>query len=349
MGGYYYRQLNAEEKSVYDGLCAGFTALAPVVRVRRLDGQRLADVFTVLRLDNPLLFYVPAFSWRFDGRAEHVEILPQYLFDKGKIRDQQRSLSRRIQRLTLPLAELDDWGREKAIHDFILENVRYDKLKKAYSHEIIGPLGQGVGVCEGIAKTVKVLCDAAGVPCIVALCEAAPELGIQYRHAWNLVQTGGRWHHLDATFDNSLQAGTPRYDYFNLDDSHIFRDHQAPLYPLPACADSSESYYRREKLSLTKAGDVENRVRQALRKKKETFVFHWRGGGLNREILSELLRRCGGAAAERGQFVTCSLNLPQSVIQLYFRTQPSGGQVITLQQPDEEREEDGGRTPDAVL
>ena len=28
--------------------------------------------------------------------------------------------------------------------------MHYDKLKKPYSHEIIGPLGQGVGVCEGI-------------------------------------------------------------------------------------------------------------------------------------------------------------------------------------------------------
>ena len=49
--------------------------------------------------------------------------------------------------------------KEKYVHDFICDNVRYDKLKKAYSHEIIGPLGQGVGVCEGIAKAVKVLLD----------------------------------------------------------------------------------------------------------------------------------------------------------------------------------------------
>ena len=52
----------------------------------------------------------------------------------------------------------------------IYENVRYDKLKKPYSHEIIGPLGQGVGVCEGIAKAVKVLCDALGLWCMIAIC-----------------------------------------------------------------------------------------------------------------------------------------------------------------------------------
>ena len=38
------------------------------------------------------------------------------------------------------------WEVLPKIHDFILEQVRYDKLKKPYSHEILGPLTQGVGV-----------------------------------------------------------------------------------------------------------------------------------------------------------------------------------------------------------
>ena len=45
-----------------------------------------------------------------------------------------------------PAKNFSDIEKEKYVHDFICENVRYDKLKKAYSHEIIGPLGQGVGV-----------------------------------------------------------------------------------------------------------------------------------------------------------------------------------------------------------
>jgi len=338
MSGYYYRQLNGEERAVYDGLYDGFTALAPAVRVRRLTPERLTDVFTVLRLDEPLLFYVPAFSWRAEARADHAEVLPRYLFDKGKIREQQLSLAARLRRVAAPLAGLDDWEKARAVHDFILENVRYDKLKKAYSHEIIGPLGQGVGVCEGMAKTVKALCDAAELPCIVALCRAAPEAGIRYRHTWNLVQVGGRWYHMDATFDNSLHSDGPRYDYFGLDDGHIFRDHQTPVYPLPACTDAAGSYYRREKLSLTKPEEVEDRVRQALRKKKETYVFHWRGGGLNQSLLTELAERCD-RAAERQRFVTYSVNLSQAVFQLHFQAQPPAEQGVTVQEPDEERED----------
>lgn len=73
--------------------------------------------------------------------------------------------------------KLSEWEKEKYVHDFICENVHYDKLKKSYSHEIIGPLGQGVGVCEGIAKSVKVLCDALGIWCMIAICGNNPEKG----------------------------------------------------------------------------------------------------------------------------------------------------------------------------
>ena len=43
---------------------------------------------------------------------------------------------------------MSEWEKEKYVHDFICQNVHYDKLKKAYSHEISGPLGdQEKGIC----------------------------------------------------------------------------------------------------------------------------------------------------------------------------------------------------------
>jgi hypothetical protein len=335
MTGYYAQQLNSVERDVYENLLAGFTALAPIIRVRRLEDKRLSDIFTFVRLDNPRLFYVPSYSYRYMPGAEHVEVLPQYLFEKGKILEHRRSLDARIARLTRPLEKMSAMEKEVAIHDFILSSVSYDKLKKAYSHEIIGPLGQGVGVCEGIAKAVKVLCDAAHLPCLTVLCGNDPENGVKYRHMWNLVQVGGKWYHLDATFDNSLQSGAPRYDYFNLDDKHIYRDHLPPIYPIPACADGNGFFYR--SISLTRPEDVENRVKQALRKKREIFVFHWRGGGLNRTILMDLLERCDALARERGKHVWCSVNMAQAVIQLRFGDH-AAEEAMTLEQPDEEQE-----------
>ena len=334
MAGYYYKMLSREQKTVYDALRAGFDALSPAIRVPRLEGAALSDAYNALKLDEPLLFFVVGFTYRFYPQADHVEVAPEYLFDKGKIKSHRAAVQTRIERLTRPLQGKSELQKEQAIHDFILENVRYDKLKKSYSHEIIGPLTQGVGVCEGIAKTVKALCDAVNLPCIVALSEAAPERGVRYRHAWNIITVEGKTYHVDATFDNSLQRGCKRYDYFNLDDKHIFRDHETLVFPVPPCTADKGYFYRA--LSFTKPEDVENRVRQALRKKQAQFVFHWRGGGLNREILRELLQRCEAAAQDKGKSVACSVNVAQAVIQLDFTDAPAGDVVV--QQPDEGNE-----------
>ena len=333
MDGFYYKGLNREEKSAYEQMRAGFESLAPAIRVARLEPARLAEVYLRLKLDTPLLFYVTGYSYRFYPGAEHVELLPEYLFDKGKIRTHQQAIAARIERLTRPLQGKSQLEKEMAIHDFILDSVRYDKLKKSYSHEIIGPLTQGVGVCEGIAKSVKVLCDAMGVECIIALSEANPEKGVRYRHTWNVLTIDGKRYHMDATFDNSLQRGTHRYDYFNLDDRHIFLDHEALVLPVPECTEDKGYYYR--SISLTKTEDVANRVRQALRKKQKQFVFHWRGGGLNREILNEILEGAAAEAGKKGLQVSCAVNVRQAVIQLDFGT----ARETELQQPDEGQED----------
>ena len=258
---YYYGQLSRPLQGVYDALLGGFRALAPGIRIPMLDEKQLADVYLRLKLDEPLLFYVTGYRCRWMTGAAHMDLLPEYLFDKAKIRTHQQAVSARLARLTKPLEGKTEAEKELAVHDFILENVRYDKLKKPYSHEILGPMTQGVGVCEGMAKTVKLLCDGLGLPCMIAVSDRDRANGERYLHAWNIVQLGGQCYHLDATFDNSLSKYGTRYDYFNLDDTKIFRDHRPLLYPAPPCTDGGQFYYKLQHLSWTKPEEAARIIR----------------------------------------------------------------------------------------
>lgn len=315
---YYYNQMPKEEQLAYHAMKTGLTALSPSFAVPRLDSRRLGELFFRLRLDHPEIFYATGFHYRFYPDADHVEFIPEYLFEKAKTREHQKALSARVEKLARSARALDERGKEQYVHDFICENVRYDKLKKPYSHEIIGPLGQGVGVCEGIAKTVKILCDALGLWCIIAVSEANPEKQIKYRHAWNIVKLGKGYYHLDATFDNSLgRGGVLRYDYLNLDDKRFFRDHEPVIWPVPACMDGDQFYYREKKLSFTKQEEVAKRVLQAIRKGRP-FLFHWRGGYLTREVLKELIVLLEATAAQKGRHAHISLNWPQAVLCVDF-------------------------------
>ena len=93
MAGWYYRQLDRSGREVYDGMRAGFAALAPAIRLPRLEGERLSEIYLRLKLDEPLLFHVTGFKYRFDPRGDHIELIPEYLFDKGKIRTHRRGWS----------------------------------------------------------------------------------------------------------------------------------------------------------------------------------------------------------------------------------------------------------------
>ena len=314
---YYYQQMNKAEQAAYRAMLDGLEAMQPEFPVLRLDGRELSELFFRLRLDHPSIFYVEGFHYRCAENADYVQLIPKYMFEKKKIKEMKAALEARLNRLIAQASGLSLEEKEQYIHDFICSNVTYDKLKKQYSHEIIGPLQQGIGVCEGIAKTVKILCDRLGIECLIAISQSNPERGIRYRHAWNVVKLGKAWYHLDATFDNSLgRYGQKRFDYYNLDDKMIFRDHEPLVYPIPACTDGSRFYYKEKRLSLTRVEDVAGRLKAVIRKKQPYFVFHWRGGTLNRDVLEQIAKIASETAGEKDKYIRLSVNYRQAVMEL---------------------------------
>lgn len=326
---YYYSHMNKQQQAVYHAMKTGIQSLAPSFPCPRMEGKELTDVFLKLRLDCPEIFFVSGFHFRYYPDSANVELSPEYLFDKNKIKDHQKAMKARVEKLVRPAVTMTELEKEQYVHDFICQNVRYDKLKKSYSHEILGPLGQGVGVCEGIAKTVKILCDQLGIWCIVVISEANPEKNIKYRHAWNIVKIGGAYYHLDATFDNTLShMGPVRYDYFNLDDGKVFRDHEPVIWKVPACTTSDGFYYRVKKLSFTKIEEVEKRALQAAKKGKE-LIFHWRGGALNRETAAQMLKAFKEAGEKKGKYPRAAINWPQAVLLVEYLSELQAEELVT--------------------
>ncbi len=325
---YYYTKLNKMQQAVYYAMLEGLESVAASFSVPRLSDKELMEIHFLLRLDHPEIFYSEGITWRYYEQASSVEIVPKYLFDKKKIKMHQQAMKARVEKLARPAVKMNEMEKLQYVHDFICTGVTYDKLKKQYSHEIIGPLGQGVGVCEGIAKTVKMLCDALGIWCVIAIGEANREREIKYRHAWNIVRIGGTYYHLDATFDNSLsREEIIRYDYYMLDDTRLFRDHEPLVWAVPSCSDGDSFYYRQKKLSFTKMEDVQKRAAQAVKKGKP-LIFHWRGGGLSKDVFHELMKIIEYEAALKGLHSKVSVNVPQAVFYITFQSSMSAQMVV---------------------
>lgn len=315
---YYYEKLNKEQQKAYFAIKEGLLNMQEEFLVPKLSGKELSDIYFMIRLDCPEIFYSVKFSYKYYEDSPSVIMVPEYLFTKDKLREHKQAMQSRILKIARQAEGLDEKGKEVFIHDFIVQNVKYDKLKKEYSHEIIGALGNGVAVCEGMAKAVKALCDQLGIWCIIALSDNNPDKGIKYRHTWNIVKIGGKYYHLDVTFDNSLtRDDIIRYDYFNLSDKQIVRDHEPVIWKVPACEDNDGFYYKEKKVSWTTFDEVRNRTRQAVKKGK-VLLFHWRGGYLTREVLKDILDIFEEEAAAKNKISYTSVNWPQAVIRARF-------------------------------
>lgn len=315
---YYFEQLNKEGQKAYYAMKEGLLNLQDSFLVPKLSSKELSDIYFMIRMDCPSIFYSVTFSYKYYPDSASVEFKPEYLFSKDKIREHQKAMEARVKKLARQAEGLDEKGKEMFIHDFLVNNVTYDKLKKEYSHEIIGALGNGVAVCEGIAKAFKILCDELGIWCIIALSDNNPEKGIKYRHCWNVVKIGGSYYHLDATFDNTLSKDdTIRYDYFNVCDKQIYRDHEPVIWRVPSCTDGDHFYYRESKVSWTTLDEVRNRTKQAVKKGK-ILLFHWRGGYLTKEIMQQLLDIFDEEARLKNKHSYISVNWPQAVLRVRF-------------------------------
>lgn len=101
----------------------------------------------------------------------------------------------------------------KVIHDYIIDNTEYDKLKyenkddTTYkSNTAYGVLIEGYGTCNGYTDAMAIFLNKLNI--------------INYKisneeHIWNLVYLDGNWYHLDLTWDDPIsEININRDTYF---------------------------------------------------------------------------------------------------------------------------------------
>ncbi|WP_459481736.1 transglutaminase domain-containing protein [Clostridium saccharoperbutylacetonicum] len=109
--------------------------------------------------------------------------------------------------------------KERAIHDWIINNTRYDQSYSIY--DPYNTLIKHTGVCEGYSLLAQKMFTIAGIKSIVVEGKADGQ-----DHAWNLVYIDGKWRHVDCTWDDPVSyRDVLQYDYYNLTDEEISNDH----------------------------------------------------------------------------------------------------------------------------
>ena len=114
--------------------------------------------------------------------------------------------------------------KEIAIHNYIVSNTSYYTGTESVEHVFYenGVFFYNEAVCQGYASAVKLLLSKSGIYSL-----GIYGMGNGFPHAWNLIKLYGRYYHLDVTWDDPIpdESGRLRYDYFNVSQAEILRNH----------------------------------------------------------------------------------------------------------------------------
>ena len=168
---------------------------------------------------------------------------------------------------------MDDYAKELAIHDFIVQNVTYDinmlgifEDHGEHAADPYGALVDGKCICSGYTTTFNMFMDMLEIPCTSTLAAADDNEA----HAWNMVQINGHWYYMDVTWDDPIpdKDGRPeQHKYFNTSKEIMADRHLWDSSSDPVCDTDIDSYASHELVTVSSTEDIVNAMESAFNKR----------------------------------------------------------------------------------
>ena len=169
--------------------------------------------------------FVPVFNTfknietNFDNRGK-VTITIKHIYDDKTIKTINNKIDSIIKEVITK--DMNDEAKIKAIHDYIINNTKYDKdradkkINNYNSNTAYGALIEGYAICGGYADSMKLFLDKLNIPNFKITSE---------NHIWNVVYVNNGWFNLDLTWDDPVTStgeDVLDYSYFLITTNELF-------------------------------------------------------------------------------------------------------------------------------
>ncbi len=186
------------------------------------------QIFVQVMNENPALFHVePTISLNV-SQEKAINYIFRYRYPKSRLEEMRAELKTETDKIfSLMTEDMMDWEKALIVHDAIISMCDYDT--EASSEKVIRNIydffTQKKGVCQAYSLAYKYIMDQCGIPCFIVNSD-------EMHHAWNVVEIGGKYYHVDLTWDDPLYDGSGIFgycghNYFLISDSGISADHLA--------------------------------------------------------------------------------------------------------------------------
>ncbi|WP_123039251.1 Ig-like domain-containing protein [Cohnella candidum] len=254
----------ADKTEFQNKLYAGLLQRPATYTITYTGGQLpSADVGTILGaiFDSDNYLYYSSKSYKYSWTNTANSSTYTFSFTYWESKTQADAVEAKVNEVlgTIITAGMNDFQKEKAIHDWIETNLAYDTSLVQHS-AYAGLFGNKKTVCQGYALLAYKMLSKAGIENKIIEGVANKQL-----HTWNLVKLDGSWYHLDTTWDDPVPdvAGRIVYDYFNLTDTEIKANHTwTKTYPAAVTefADTLAAKKTSDAANATFYGDLETSI-----------------------------------------------------------------------------------------
>ena len=316
-----YQQLTQAEKEVYERIEQALLQEATTFDGRGFSPDvNVMDVLQVVLGDHPTVVYFDKTKVRVMSSIFGKEYQLTGLADPAKRKRMTAQLKQAaeqaIEEIRL-LNPLTDYDRLMCIYEYIQDHVVYDdeelaafcrgQSRNQNAHNAYGALVEGKAVCDGISSAFCLLAQKMGFSCMLVPGRATFRTNGLSEHAWNLILVGGKYYHLDLTWDlnTKCQTGEYHYSYFCCNDDDISTDHAWEVRLTPPCESRAMSYFVRNDCYVESIGDLE-RIFWRFAKSKQNVVRVKLSHGLpipapEDQFLGNKLAQIAGKAGRRSR------------------------------------------------
>lgn len=179
-------------------------------------------------------------------------------------------------------AEMSRAEAVKALHDFLVLQLKYDESYQDISHSPEGVMKNRIAVCDGYARTMRLLLLLAGIDSKIISGTAGGE-----SHAWNLVKMEDGWYHLDVTWDDPIPdvEGKVSYLYFLKNDTYMAQTHawKSEI----SCTSDAYSIYAYREVLCDSYDALQSVYEQQVETERYLVFCYPKGGYLTQDMIKE--------------------------------------------------------------
>ena len=276
---YYYNKLNIKDRKIYKAIYDGIMLYKQYVEIPGvvLNDSNVGWIYHCILWDNPFVFTVGEYAMWHAVSDDKTKIRMTTLCDANSEKRYRKQVENAVnQIMSVPgLKQLTDFQKEVFVHDFIINNVKYDETlgnngARIEPYTVYGALVEHKAVCEGIAKTTKLLLNMLDVKCIVVSGDYDG-----HGHAWNMVKINEFAYNLDVTMDMGrvIHNRMMRYNYFNFRDDDISAYKPSNAHILPECTAIRENYVIRAGGFVSNYDRLKKYIEKSLKARKKCMYL----------------------------------------------------------------------------